>query len=376
MKTRRILAFVSVLVLCLSLASVAFADGAPADSASKSESILLDKGVPADQLDKISQSDMDSLVQQANAYNFTDDQVQKYVQGLLKDADFVKNASNETAVYDKETGTFKTSTGEWPNLFRDWKSPTDNPLMDLQYDTNRSVTTYRNFVKPSDQTGTFWGVMSNSGYLEATTYLDVATISNLDSDNVPYMMISANTKPTSIAGDYGIGYINGAWYPVANWSEWNGTTHDYDYSWDQGSSIPSGLTHLYIDVKATNGSSRDSITYRLLDGDDFSNTLWSKTITFKTYNPIFSDASNLNLYKIASVAQKSKGSLNTNTGTWMRNARFSLSWLYNNRGNWRWEPARTSDAYRQAPTRDGCNTVDVNLFYPWYQDDISIRFNR
>lgn len=62
MKTRRILAFVSMLALCLSLASVAFADGAPADSASKSESILLDKGVPADQLDKISQSDMDSLV--------------------------------------------------------------------------------------------------------------------------------------------------------------------------------------------------------------------------------------------------------------------------------------------------------------------------
>lgn len=262
-------------------------------------------------------------------------------------------------------------------MFRYWKSPTDNPLTDLHRGTNGGVTTYRDFVKPSDSSGTYWGVESNSGYLEATTYLDVATISNLDSDNVPYMMISANTYPTSLAGDYGIGYLgDGTWHPVANWSEWNKTTHDYDRSWDQGPSIPSGLTHLYIDVKVTNGSSTDSVTYRLLDGNDFSNVLWSKTITFETYSPIFSGASNLNLYKIASLAQKSAGSLNTNTGTWMQNARFSQSWLYNNRGNWRWEPLRTNDAYREGPTRDGCNTVTVNRFYPWYQDDISIRFNR
>lgn len=371
MKTRKVLSFVLMFVLCLSFGCVAFADGTPANSVSENETFLLDKGVPTEELAKMNQSDMNSLAQQAKAYRFTDDQIQSYAQGRLSEPLISAQCREQT--YRNKSGAFKTSANEWPDLFANWKIPVYNPAED----TNRLITRYRNFVS-ADQTGTYWSVVSKTGYLEATTFLDVPTISDYNKIDTPYMMISANTNPTSVGGDYGIGYSNGSWVPDVNFITWNPSTREYKQIWCNGvSGIPSSITHLYIDVKVELGLHGDSVTYLLFDGNNLSNKLFEETV-IPEKGKIYSNGSNLNLHKTVSMAQThdKKTNLNTNTGTWLQNAKFNDSVLYNDKGYWCWGPSQTSDVYREAPTSDGCNTVVVNSVQPWHQDDVSIRFNR
>jgi hypothetical protein len=75
------------------------------------------------------------------------------------------------------------------------------------------------------------------------------------------------------------------------------------------------------------------------------------------------------------MAQNNSGTLNTNTGSKMSNAKFSQAYLYNASTTASWGTAQTNNAYRQAPTTGKLATVTLNAYQKWYSDDVTIWFN-
>lgn len=344
-------------------------------------SILAEKGIDKKDLAKIDSDSLRSLVNQINAYNFTDEQIQQYIKGLLSglDENFSAKVSHMGLV--RNDGIIETNYGAIPNRYA---NKTINNLESIAYPYSDLDTLlpmaysgdYRSVVDSTDRTGTYWLVKSETGYREVTAFATLPTISYIDSNDRPYMFFAANTNPSSIVGDYGVVYypsIN-SWVPFASTGVWNNSTKKYDMSWVQGNAIPSSVTRIYLHLQATTTSTNDTIRLRVLNANDFSQVFWDKTITFNN-NPIDSTYSNLNLYREITMAQINNGTLNTNTGSWFKNAKFSNSYIYNPKGYWQWGTTQTNDAFIKAPTQNKLSTITVNSYSKWYEEDITMRYN-
>jgi len=336
--------------------------------------ILEKKGVDPKDLSKLQATSLESLVRQANAYNFTNEQVQLYVKGLLSELDpaFVKKMGGQNGIV-REDGLIQTSDGIVPNRYA------NKTINDLNVDSNsislKSYSgNYRSVTNSGDQTGTYWLVKSETGYKEATAFATLPTINSLASNDVAYMFFSANTSPSSIVGDYGVYYTasNGTWKPCTSTGVWNGSS--YNMTWWNGASIPSTITQIYLDMQVTSTSTNDTVKLRVLNANDFSQVLGTNTVTFYN-NPINSSYSNLNLYREITMAQNNSGILNTNTGSWFTNAAFSNSYIYSSGGYWQWGTTHTNDAYIQAPTTSKLATISVNSYSKWYAENISMHYN-
>lgn len=322
-----------------------------------------------------------SLVQQAKAYSFTPDQVKMNVKGLLDTPD-----SAFRGVYgqlSKDGTTYTMPNGMTaPNLLakRMFGVPTvaeedESGISLYAYSSN-----YRDVVDYSDQSGVFWLVKSETGYNQATAFVNLPYVTALStSPDRPYMFFAVNNSTSSVIGDYGIVYYpNSGWHLFTYTLVWNSSQNKYDRTWwSSDTPLPSqytGGSALYLQVQITNTSSTDSVTITLKDGNTFS-TLFSRTVDFIN-NPFNSSLSNVNIYRQITMAQVLAGStLNTNTGTHMANARFSNAYIYSPSGYWPWGINQTNDAYRKAPTLAQLATVTVNSYTKWNAENISIRFN-
>lgn len=343
---------------------------------------LVKKGVSKEDLAKLDVNSLKSLVNQANAYNFTDQQVQQYVEGLIKEQDPSFPALKSVQGTMSEDGSyFTTPSGNMPNTLKRFtkNNPKDLQQQSSSQSTSNSMTPsfsggYNSIVNSSDQTGVYWAVESGTGYNEATAFVTLPSISNISSNDRPYVMFSANTYPSSIAGDYGVVYYPSyGWTPIRSAAYWNGSGYSY-LPPEEGPHF-SGINLIYLDVTAN--ASANSVRIRVLNGSNFSDVLWDYTTSFNGYynNAISSSYSNLNLYREVTLAQFNNGTLNTNTGTNMNNASPYNSYIYSPSGYWQWGTSQTSNAYRQAPSSTQLNTVHVNSYSQWYTENISIDFN-
>lgn len=190
-----------------------------------------------------------------------------------------------------------------------------------------------------------------------------------------YLFFSANTVSSSIVGDYGVVYVpNTGWIPFTNTGVWNTNTQKYDWTWRNGNTIPSNITYLYFDIAVTSTTTNETIKLIIYDGNDFSQVLGTETLTF-TNDPITSTYSNLNLYHEITMAQINNGTLNTNTGSYFKNAKFSNAYIYSSSGYYQWGTSQTNDAYIKAPTTSKLATITVNAYSKWYANDITMRYN-
>lgn len=342
------------------------------------------KGVPNKVLKSVTNGDLESLMWQSESYGFSNEQVLDFLNGLIYEEN-MKFQSDVEFNLNKD-GDFITPSGEFPNRYKNKtledidESPIvglDNNIIastDLNLPIVASYTSsYRSVVDSSDQTGTYWVVKSETGYDEATAFLELPTINSMASSDRAYMFFGVNTYPSSIVGDYGVVYhpTNG-WLPFSNAGYWNGSGYTMD--WDNGSEISSSIDKVYLHVQVTNGSSTDKVKIRVLDADNFSNVLWTNEESFSS-NPINSSLSNLNIYREITMAQINSGTLNTNTGSWFTNAEFSSSYIYTPSSYYQWGTSQTDDVYKKAPTSSKLATVIVNSYSKWYKENISIRYN-
>ncbi|KKM09020.1 hypothetical protein SY88_21550 [Clostridiales bacterium PH28_bin88] len=345
--------------------------------------ILVEKGVDREDLAKLKVDSLESLVWQANAYNFTDEQVQLYIKGLLSEfeRDFTGKMYYQGRVM--ENGLIETSDGIlMPNRYankkiNDFENYDSDNVGIMSYTGN-----YRSVTDSSDQSGTYWLVKSEPGYREATAFAALPTINSMALNDRAYMFFAANTNPTSIAGDYGVVYYipsagsTGSWYPFKLTAVWNDSTKQYDTDWKKGNAIPSSITQVYLHIKVTTTATNDTVELRVLNANDFSEVLWTWTETFYN-NPIDSTYSNLNLYREITMAQvHDEGTpLDTNTGSWFSNAIFSNAYIYSTGGYWQWGTTQTNDAYIKAPTTSQLSAITVNSYSKWYAENISMRWN-
>jgi len=378
---KRIISIILTCLLVLTTFVPSFATETSMDDGIKvlsKESVeyLTSKGVKKADIKKLDVHSLESLIGQADAHDFTDDQICKYVKGLLKEEKKDFSYSKESTEID-EHGNIVTANGTFPNLFKDRKIDSKESEGNINLEAPMSYTSsVSTLLKPEDQTGTYWIVKSEYGYDEATAFAKLPTIQSMASSDRAYMFFAVNTYPSSIIGDYGVVYHPSyGWMPFSNTTAWNPSKGAYDDTdWKTGNIISSSVTDIYLHVDVTNTSSTDSVKLRVLNGNDFSDVLWERTVYFSG-NPISSSCSNLNLYREITMAQANNGTLNTNTGSWFTNAIFSNSYIYKPGAYYQWGTSQTDKAYKCGPTSSSLNTIHLNSYNKWYEENVSIRYN-
>lgn len=336
-------------------------------------------------LEKIVQLDVEtvrSLMIQAEANDFTSEQIQQYVDGQISYRN-LKEPVAGNAVLSKDRSYFTLENGtRVPNLLARHDLQEGKLLNEGEISPYTFTGTPNEYVNSKDKTGVYWAVKSVTGYTEATAFITLPTLSNIASKDRPYQFLAANSfaqgNSLTFIGDYGVVYYDNAWHPFINAAQWSDSAGTYvskvnDYY--PNTKITSN--YLYLHVTITNGTSTDTVKFEVLDGNDFSKVYLSRTISF-TGNPVQPNATNLNLYHETTMAQvKDKDDpLDTTTQSKMSNAKFSQAYLYKPGSYTRWETSPTSDAYKQAPIVNQLETVTLNSYRKWYEDNVTIHFNQ
>ena len=343
---------------------------------------LLDRGVDSEDLNQLSFEILESTMRQAEANDFTDTQVKQYIDGQISIANKITPYSDsERGILSEDGNTITTAYGTVPNLLNRYTEQLTDESDEGGISTAAYSSTPTTVVNSSDQTGVYWAVKSSTGYTEATSFITLPTISNYNSIDRPYMFLAANSTVSgaclTFIGDYGVVYNGGSWYPFVNASQWSDSLGAYQSVASYWPSTRITTNSLYLHIKVTNGSSTDTVYFEVLDGNNFSNVIYSTTVRFNG-NPVNASASNLNLYHETTLAQAHAAgtNLNTSTGTLMTNAKFTNAYLYNSSTTSQWGTGQTSSAYRQAPTTAKLNCVTLNSYSMWHTDNVSIRFNQ
>lgn len=325
-----------------------------------------------------------ALKQQAEAYQFTPEQVEMHLQGM-------KNYAEDPAEVEygklSEDGTFYIlpNGDTMPNRFSNalnLNSGNDTAFTNQDIAPLSFSSNYISQTNADDQTGVFWVVKSTTGHDQATAFFNLPTVTaSASSPDRPYMFFSVNTTSSSICGDYGIVYYPASqrWALCTHAIKWNTSTGSYDTVPWQEITLPSsynsgGLLYLHLQITNTNGT--DKVTITVKDGSTFA-VLATLSCDF-TGNPFNSSLSNVNIFREITLAQHldSSGKLNTSTGTRTENSKFSNAYLYTPSTYSSWGTARTTTAYKQAPKSSQLATVVVNAYTKWNSEDISIRFTQ
>jgi len=330
------------------------------------------------------ETQVSALFEQAEAYDFSSEQIEMHLQGMKEYAE--APAEVQYGTLSEDGSMYILPNGDTvPNRFYgllNVKSE-DGFTAERENEHLRSFTSnYLNIVDANDQSGVFWVVQSTTGHNQATAYLNLPSVSAAsNSPDRPYMFFGANTTSSSICGDYGLVYYPAtqSWALFTNALKWNSSTGSYDSMPWQQIPLPSSYTggsSLYLHILVTNTSGADTVTITVKDGSNFS-VLGTLSYSF-TGNPFNNSLSNLNLYREITLSQflGSSGILNTSTGTLALNYKFNNAYLYSPSNYYSWGTAQTTTAYRKAPTNAKLSTVTVNSYTKWNSENISIKFNQ
>lgn len=344
---------------------------------------------------KLTKDELMSIMLQAKAYNFTDNQVRSLINSHFSDdrnkAGYAGVLSEDGKYYIYENGLTLPNRRIHTNNILLSDDPNDG--MTCIYNSTEG---YYECTKPSDQTGVYWAVKSNEGYTEATAFITLPDIQDIHSQDRPYMFLAANSSPQgnslTFIGDYGVVYHpsgdeGAGWYTFINASQWN----DHLYGENQGGyekiidevfdRIPSNVTNLYLHIKVENGESTDKVIYTCRNADDFEQKFVNAREVVFNGNPVQPNATNLNLYHQTTLAQHSpafiNGVLNTNTGTKVYDAKFEDAFLYvtSNGTFFEWTESVTKKAYIQAPYSYMLSAVEPFITSKWNFDTVDIEFD-
>lgn len=263
-----------------------------------------------------------ALKDAAEANNFTDEQIQKYVDGLI--------STPTTVVSGNESGI--------------------EPYAD-----NR----------PTDD-GIGYEVKSNSGYYQETAYATLPSVyraasTGSHSDGYLFYTVSGS-------GNWGID-VGLAYNSGTGGEGWRGC-YTAQGSATKCGNIISGLTagsRVYFNaVVETNGYLR----FRVLDGNNF-NTVYYDISYYVGDHSIYRTNAAFNRQITLCNAAK-----NFNTGAYLRNGQFNDAYIYSSSG---YSKTVASNTVSNRRGRFGTNStnvqqVTVNSSDPWYAENISINF--
>lgn len=263
-----------------------------------------------------------ALIDAAEANNFTDEQIQKYVEGLV---------STPTTVVESE---------------------------------NNGIATYA-VNRPTDD-GIGYEVKSQPGYYQSTAYATLPTVNRASSSSSPssgYMFFTVSSEAQNWGIDVGI------WYGSGDDGEaWRGcyTANGQMIPGDVMSGLSAGDRVYMNAVVETNGYLR----FRVLDANNFSNV----------YYDIAYYVGDHDVYRTNACFNRQitlcNGAANFNTGAYMRNAQFSDAYIYSSSGYSRTLASNTQSNRRGVFGTNDINAqqVTVNSYSPWYAENISIDF--
>lgn len=316
--------------------------------------------------ESIPTEEIDSLCRQIDAYHPTEEQVNNYIADLIAKKDDVAGVAAEPIEYERTpSGDIITEYGVIPNqdLASKWK-PTKTAL--------KSVSSLSNIADINDQSGVYYVVTSTSGHNEISAYATLPTLSNVASVDRPYQMLgmAASNGADSMYGDIGLVYF-------PDIKKWKGFYNVYE------SDLPpderrgrydinfSGSNSLYFHLAIN--TSKAVLTIR-----DASS--WSQVckIQYDFYtNCVPSNYSTVQLAKQITIAQAkayTSDPLNYYTGTKMRNAKFSQTYLYTTTNMRGFTPRYCYTAYRKGPTQAAYQKVTAT-FNAWTDETVTISFN-
>lgn len=338
-----------------------------------------DFGVSTNDLETLIENDPGmalNVLKEQKLYQLTDEEVQQYVQGLLETpTKYVQSNDPDYAVTETESGDLQTADGNTypkPNAEQSSWEISSNSLVNNTVVAPAAVYSYSTTYNSADATGAYWVIKSTTGFETATQRVELPDIVNWNSMDTPYVMFGVYTSGTS--GDYGL-YYSGekkAWYGFFGRGslssgyigEWTGAEPD-------GIPIPEGTAvYMYCYI-----ISPDWVRIRVVDNANFSKVYYDVSV----YQDGYAIPASSSIYKEITMAQHSDengGIVNTSTGTQMKNANVVDSYLYNSTTTTKWNPSNVRSAARSSQTLAKAQTVQVNSYTAWSDENISILFTQ
>lgn len=264
-----------------------------------------------------------SLINEANAYDFSDEQIEQYVTGLVN--------SNPTIV-----------------------TP----------DSEQAVSLNSVPISSRNSDGPGFEVESKSGYYQATAFATLPTAYNAGSSN-SWMFYTVSSPTSNWAIDVGIFYAYGS-----GGNAWRGCYTAQGSNTVSGpviSGLSSGSSIYFNLLIETSGY----LYFRILDGNDFSTEYYALRYYVGSHNIYRTNGIfNRQITMTSNVGQYTNGS-------YIRHAQFSDAYLYSNSGYSLTNSSNTNSSRRGLLQGTGVNAslTTVNDYSPWYEEDISVTFN-
>lgn len=244
-----------------------------------------------------------------------------------------------------------------------------------------AVNTYTDYIKSTDYTGAHWQVKSMTGYNKTSGNIDLPTVYSAPSianKDVPYMFFGFYSG-TTLGLDLGFQYIRDfGWRPFI---------YGYDYTKPSGSqnvTIHGNYTttvppytypnskNFNLVAKLTKYTTYDEYQLTIIDRTDW---MAKETLIYRTGKPIANTSyTNVAINREVTLAFNSDPNRQPNTGSYLRDAKWSNVYLYNNTWNGLWDSTRTASAYRMGKDTSFINSITVKSYTAWYQDVIDINY--
>ena len=269
-----------------------------------------------------------ALKDAAEANNFTDEQIQEYVDGLI--------STPTTVVSGSESGI--------------------EPYADNQPSADN---------RPKDD-GIGYEVKSNSGYYQETAYATLPTVNRAASSglkNAGYLFYTVYGN-TDWCIDVGLGYDSG-WGGEA-WRGCYTIPGEETLSGSAISTLKAGSKVYLSAVVETNSYLR----FRVLDGNNFSIVHYDISYYVGDKGIYRTNAA---FNRQITLCNPDK---NFNTGAYLRNGQFSDAYIYSSSGYSKTIASNTVSNHRGRFGTNSTNAkqVTVNSHDPWYAENISINF--
>lgn len=270
-----------------------------------------------------------SIKRQAAANQFSDDQIQKYVKGLVDTSPIVINSPSSTSISTLST-PYSTRIGD---------------------------------------DGIGYEVKSTSGFNEETAYATIPTAFRATATS-GYMFNTISSPTTGFGIDVGLWYgAGGATGDVVGWrGVYNGPTGQHAVPSD--GSIISALTPGKQVYMIWQIRSDGYLETKVLDANNFS-TVYLDFIYYVGDKQVYTSNGIFN--RQITLCQ---GSAVFTNGSYMRNAKFSQGFLYSNTGYSKVNSLNTDSNRRGAFIKysSDLSKVLVNAYTQWDSEDVSINF--
>ena len=311
-------------------------------------------------INHISAEEISSLKSQIEVYHPTEEQVENYVKDLIENEEGEEKVNFAPIEYEKtENGDTITPYGVIPkqDLSQKWSNLRGSTL----------VSSLSNRTNAADQTGVYYVVNGTAGHNQITSFATLPTLSNVYSDDRPYLMYAMSSKNgnKNMYGDIGLVYFpdSGKWKGFYNVYEGDFHDENYTFNFTGGKNI---YLHLQIFTNKAVLIVRDANSWKEVCRVEYK---------FNT-NCIPKNFTRVYLGKQVTLAQMldSSGKLNISTGTVMKNAKFSQTYLYTPSTNYEFKKLYCYEAYRQGPTAAAYKKVTAS-YTAWTEDTVTISFN-